>query len=194
MQQENLFLLHALQMGVFVSFLYDILRIYRRLIPHGLFWVSVEDLFFWSYCSVEVFLLMHREGNGNLRWFAILGAMLGMGAYLKLVSPWLIKLSLKILEPVVRAIRRLFRAVGRFLKKLLSILRKLVKGCVHRVLTFFKNKLTVLFRKIRMKLQKHRDRKRGARDGSEGKRTKKARVGRRQRHKPKEGKDTPQAS
>ena len=191
MQQENLFLFHALQMGVFVSFLYDILRIYRRLFPHGLFWVSVEDLFFWAYCSAEVFLLMHREGNGNLRWFAILGAMLGMGAYLKLVSPWLIKLSLKILEPAVRAIRKLLRAVGRFLRKLAGILRKWIKGCTHRVCCFLKNKLTALFRKIRIKVQKHRNRRRETRDGSEGKSTKKARVGRKRRKSPKERENLP---
>lgn len=191
MQQENLFLFHALQMGVYVSFLYDILRIYRRLFPHGLFWVSVEDLFFWAYCSVEVFLLMHREGNGNLRWFAILGAMLGMGAYLKLVSPWLIKLSLKILEPLVRAFRKLCRAIKGLLRKLAGVIQKSVRGLIRKVFRFLKNKLTAQFRKIRMKVQKHRNRKRGAHDGNEGKNTKKTRVGRKRRKIPKEGENLP---
>ncbi len=191
MQQENLFLFHALQMGVYISFLYDILRIYRRLFPHGIFWVSVEDLLFWAYCAVEVFLLMHREGNGNLRWFAILGAMLGMGAYLKLISPWLIKFSLKILEPIVRAVRKLFSALRRLLHKILGSLRNLIRGFLRKGKLFLKNKLTALFGKIRMKLRRHRNRKRGAGDDREEKKQKKTRVGGRRRKIPKEGENLP---
>lgn len=147
MEQENLFLLHALRMGIFISFLYDILRVYRRLFPHGLFWVSVEDLVFWIYCSAEVFFLMHREGDGNLRWFAVLGAMLGMGFYVKLVSPLFVKYSLMILGPVVRFFRKLC-------------------GTVYRnVHCFVKKKLTSIFRMIKMKVHKCSVRKWGVRNG-----------------------------
>lgn len=150
MEQENLFLLHALWMGVFISFLYDILRVYRRLFPHGLFWVSVEDLAFWIYCSAEVFFLMHREGDGSLRWFAVLGAMLGMAAYVKLVSPLFVKYSLMILGPVVRFFRKQC-------------------GAVHRKVSLFmkkrKKKLTSLLRMIKIKVHECSVRKRGVRDG-----------------------------
>ena len=81
MVSENEFLLHSLIMGVFLLFVYDILRIIRRVIPHDGFWVSVEDLVFWLYCGGEVFLLMYRESNGTLRWFAVIGAMTGMFLY-----------------------------------------------------------------------------------------------------------------
>lgn len=150
MEQENLFLLHAMRMGVVISFLYDILRIYRRLFPHGLFWVSVEDLIFWIYCSAEVFFLMHREGNGNLRWFAVMGAMLGMGIYVKLVSPLFVKYSLMILGPIVRFFRKQREAA----------LRK-VRNARH----FLKKKLTFLLRTIKMKIRKCSFRKWGVRDG-----------------------------
>lgn len=75
---ENEFLLHALCMGAFITFLYDCLRILRRVLPHGGFLVSLEDLVFWIYCAEQVFLLMYRESNGTLRWFAVLGALAGM--------------------------------------------------------------------------------------------------------------------
>lgn len=93
MANENEFLLHALLMGVFITFVYDTLRIFRRVIPHRDFWVSMEDLSFWVYCAGEVFLLMYHESDGTLRWFAVLGAMVGMLLYRKLVSPWLVAYS-----------------------------------------------------------------------------------------------------
>jgi len=91
MASENEFLLHAFLMGIFITFLYDILRIFRRVVPHRDFCVSLEDLCFWVYCGGEVFLLMYHESNGVLRWFAVFGAFAGMLLYRKLVSPWLVK-------------------------------------------------------------------------------------------------------
>ncbi len=91
MASENEFLLHALLMGIFITFVYDILRILRRVIPHGGFMVSLEDLLFWIYCAEKVFLMMYHESDGNLRWFAVIGALAGMLLYKKAVSPWLVK-------------------------------------------------------------------------------------------------------
>ncbi|MCM1112713.1 MAG: spore cortex biosynthesis protein YabQ [Muribaculum sp.] len=102
MASENEFLLYALFMGIFITFVYDILRILRRVFPHGSFLVSLEDILFWIYCTVRVFLLMHRESNGTLRWFAILGALAGMLLYKKLVSPPLVKYVSRFLRWIVR--------------------------------------------------------------------------------------------
>lgn len=119
MASENEFLLHALLMGIFITFVYDILRILRRAIPHGGFMVSLEDLGFWIYCAEKVFLMMYHESDGNLRWFAVIGALVGMLLYKKLVSPWFVKyVSLgleKLLSVLIKALSflcRPFRAAG----------------------------------------------------------------------------------
>lgn len=91
MASENEFLLHALLMGIFITFVYDILRILRRAIPHNSLAVSLEDLGFWIYCAEKVFLMMYHESDGNLRWFAVFGALAGMLLYKKLVSLWFVK-------------------------------------------------------------------------------------------------------
>ena len=91
MGSENTFLLHALLLGIFITFVYDLLRIFRRVIPHGAFFVSLEDIVFWVYCGAEVFLMMYHEGDGSLRWFAVLGAAVGMFLYKKLISRWFVK-------------------------------------------------------------------------------------------------------
>ena len=109
MASENEFLLYALLMGIFITFVYDILRILRRVIPHGGFMVSLEDLGFWVYCAEKVFLMMYHESNGNLRWFAVLGALVGMFLYKKLVSPWFVKYVSLGLE---KALGILIKAVG----------------------------------------------------------------------------------
>lgn len=109
MTQENLFLLHALEMGVFISFLYDLLRIFRRLVRHNWFWVSLEDVIFWIYCAISVFLLLHRENNGILRWFAVLGAMAGIWAYLSMASPQVLKYAVRTGNFLKKQLTRFFK-------------------------------------------------------------------------------------
>lgn len=52
---ENVFLLHAFLLGIEITFLYDILRILRRVFTHGNGMVSLEDIAFWIYCAGKVF-------------------------------------------------------------------------------------------------------------------------------------------
>ncbi len=134
MTTETGFMLHAFYMGIYITFVYDILRIFRRVIPHKDFMVSLEDMGFWIYCAVEVFLLMYHEGNGTLRWFAICGALGGMFLYLKLISPILVKYASlllgKILEILLKILAFLLRPVLkvlRRLKKKLTFFRKVLK-------------------------------------------------------------------
>ena len=119
---ENVFLLHAVLLGVEITFLYDILRILRRAFAHSGIMVSLEDIAFWIYCARKVFLLMFRESNGNLRWFAVLGAYL----YHRTFSPLWVKYVSGLLNSILSPIRRKMRAVKSWLKKQLTSLWKML--------------------------------------------------------------------
>ena len=160
MAGENEFLLHALYMGIFITFVYDLLRIFRRVVPHRGFFVSAEDLFFWIYCGGEVFLLMYHESDGTLRWFAVLGALAGMFLYRKLVSPYFVKY-------VTLALNRALKFLGKVLSWLCKPLRyvcqkikataaraerkagRLLKQLIHRI----KNRLTYFMKMLKMTLK-----------------------------------------
>ena len=134
MTTETGFMLHAFYMGIYITFVYDILRTIRRVIPHKDFMVSLDDMGFWIYCAMEVFLLMYHESNGTLRWFAICGALMGMFLYLKLVSPVFIKYSSLILGKILEAVLKILgivlwpaARVLQGLKKKLTMWRKVLK-------------------------------------------------------------------
>ena len=44
--QELLFLGSSVLVGMGLFFLYDILRIFRRILPHGNIWIGVEDFLY----------------------------------------------------------------------------------------------------------------------------------------------------
>lgn len=106
---ENIFLMHSMLMGIFITFVYDLLRIFRRVVPHARLLVSLEDLAFWVYCGAEVFLLMYRESNGTLRWFAVLGALAGMFFYKKMVSPLFVKYTSLLLGKALELLGRILK-------------------------------------------------------------------------------------
>lgn len=151
MADENIFLLYALFLGIFITFVYDILRIVRRVFPHGGFLVSLEDLCFWVYCAAEVFLLMYRLSDGTLRWFAVFGALAGMILYRKLISPWFVKYVSMVLGKLVEIFSKVFQfllrpahfllqRMGRGMKKAkgkAARSRNKMKGLMKKKLTFF---------------------------------------------------------
>ena len=160
MENENVFLLHALLMGIFITFVYDLLRIFRLVVPHNGFFVSAEDLLFWVYCGGEVFLLMYHESDGTLRWFAVLGALAGMYLYMRLVSPlfvkyislglrWFISLFQKILHFFFRPVRFMFRKTGNAARKTGRGMFRLLGRLKKRI----KNKLTYFMKTLKMTIK-----------------------------------------
>lgn len=160
MASENEFLIYALLMGIFITFIYDLLRVFRRVVPHNGFFVSAEDLLFWIYCGGEVFLLMYHESDGTLRWFAVLGALAGMFIYMKLVSPlfvryasaalsWLLGVLGKALKLLCRPLAFLCRKTGGAVKKT----GRRAGRQLRRVKRGVKNRLTYFIKMLKMTLK-----------------------------------------
>ena len=78
-------------LGVVITFVYDGFLILRRLIKHNMLLISLEDMIFWIACAIGVFYMLYEENNGILRWFAVLGATLGMIAYKASISSFVVK-------------------------------------------------------------------------------------------------------
>ena len=125
MDIENLFLLHSTILGIYMAFVYDSIRIFRRLVSHNVLFISLEDIVYWIYLAAEVFLLMYRESNGLLRWFAVLGAATGIFLYKKLVGQYYVHYISLLLQKILHRIRRIFKIRLKSDNKLLKIrLRK----------------------------------------------------------------------
>jgi len=73
-------------LGILLMISYDLLRLFRLLIPHGSLWTGLEDFFYWIYCAVMTFSLLFYENDGVLRGYVIVSAFLGMFLYDRLVS------------------------------------------------------------------------------------------------------------
>lgn len=126
MSDENIFLFYAIYTGVYITFIYDILRVVRRVFPHSDGMVSLEDIGFWIYCGGRVFVLMYNFSDGMLRWFAVLGALAGMCFYKKFISSFFVNYTSIIFIKIKRLIGRAVCFVLRpILKRYFRIKKKL---------------------------------------------------------------------
>ena len=85
----------SLAVGLCLMAAYDGLRIFRVLVPHKGLWTGIEDTAYWLASSVATFLLLFRQNDGILRWYAIGGVLLGMLFYNMTASRILLKLLKK---------------------------------------------------------------------------------------------------
>ena len=73
-------------LGISFMISYDLLRLFRLLIPHRSVFVGIEDLTYWIYCAIMTFRMMYLENNGTLRGIVIISVFIGMILYDRIVS------------------------------------------------------------------------------------------------------------
>ncbi len=155
--QEVTFFLHSIVMGLIITFAYDWILIFRRLVRHGRLLTSAEDLLYWFVCGIGVFYMLYKENSGVLRWFAVMGAALGMVFYklaiknrfVNIMSTYIHKIMwfiIRIIQIVLKPLKCLFSAVRRFVRLTAKKLKK--------VMEFLKKRLTVCIKTLRMVLCK----------------------------------------
>lgn len=119
--QEALFFGTSVFVGAALFLLYDFLRIFRRIVPHGSLWIGVEDILYWLIYTGVVFVMLYRENDGMVRGFAIGGLVFGMLLYFLLLSRFVVRLNVLIFGTAVRSVMKVlhffWRPVGRIGKK-----------------------------------------------------------------------------
>ena len=156
--QELTFFTHSVLMGLVITFVYDWIRVLRRLYKHGTVLMSIEDLLFWFACGVGVFYMLYRENDGTLRWFAVLGAAIGMFFYKMIVRDMFINVMSTCLHKIMWFVFRVIQIVLKPVKCLISAGKTFVLYAGRKLKkskNFIKKRLTVFIKTIRMVLCKH---------------------------------------
>lgn len=115
--QELQFWLVCFGAGAVVTFVYDLFRIFRRVFPHGTFWVGAEDLLFWIFTAFWIFFVFYKENHGSIRLYGLLAMAVGMLLYLWLFSRIFVKIVSRILEWIWRILIFPLKFLGKKLKK-----------------------------------------------------------------------------
>ena len=106
----------AVIFGSLLGVYYDFFRVMRILFTHPAWLVAVEDLLFFLPASLTHIFFHFARGEGETRWFAVLGVVLGFLLYLasagKIVRKgalWIKRLVLKKIAPPLQRRRERIR-------------------------------------------------------------------------------------
>lgn len=111
--KDALLFLDALICGMIIAAAYDVIRIFRAVIPHFNIIVGIEDFIFWNVSGVYLFAVMFCENDGVIRGFFLIGAVIGAYIYKKSFGELLVKyiskginylVSIVLKKPVNKAI------------------------------------------------------------------------------------------
>lgn len=134
----------AVLLGAGLLFLYDFLRIFRRILRHGVLGIALEDIAFWIFCALWMFGFMYRFNNGMIRGFLVFGAAVGMVLYSIFVSRYVVRRGTAVFRRMLHVLYRIFfwlggpfRFFGRIVKKraqkISHFRKKSVKGWKKRL-------------------------------------------------------------
>ncbi len=154
-EQARLFLCITLA-GALIAAVYDGLRIFRKMIPHNMLLIQLEDALYWLGMAFLLFFMLLQQNHGEIRFFVIIGAFLGMILYFLTLSPIINRISDKIVAIINKIIitfitilltpfRLVFMLIRKPVKKTDTFIRKKMK----KVLQFCKRYVKIKKRNIR---------------------------------------------
>ncbi len=76
-EKELAVFLQAVLAGNLLYLVYTVLRVWRRIIKHNLFWISAEDLIYWIGTGFYLFVKIYETCNGTIRWYFVVGVLAG---------------------------------------------------------------------------------------------------------------------
>ena len=129
---EVWFVLHSFLLGAGITFCYDFFRILRRVVPHGILWISLEDMVFWLMTAGGIFSLLYYENNGVFRWIAVFSAGAGMFVYKRTLSGLFVRLVSGAANAALRFLKKILRKLAAPFYALLRLGRRKVQRAVRR--------------------------------------------------------------
>lgn len=148
--QQTAVFFHSLLLGVALGCFYDLFRITRIAFIIPALLVLVEDLLFFLFSSIVLFGFMLENSYGQIRWFILLGMVLGWVIYYFTAGSLVMKCSAQIIAAVRRVLAFLWRPfawAGRKCSAGVTFLEKRGANLVLRAKTGLKSTLVMMYNK-----------------------------------------------
>ncbi|MCM1105519.1 MAG: spore cortex biosynthesis protein YabQ [Blautia sp.] len=107
----------AFFMGAGLFVLYDCLRVFRRIVPHGIFWISLEDALYWIAAAGWFFLRLCRDNNGIIRFYVLFAMAVGALLYYVLLGRPAMKYISLLLLTIKKQLKKVKKAITIELEK-----------------------------------------------------------------------------
>ena len=147
---QTILFLKCIEIGIIMGMIYDVVRIFRKIIPHPNLLVQIEDSLYWIICGLIGFGMLYMHNYGEIRMFVFIGVILGAIFYFATFSIIFMKIANYIIDFVKKAIRFLIHIISIPLKWCLNLIMIPVKHVANKV-GIIKQKQKYRTRKLKRK-------------------------------------------
>ena len=126
--QTYLFIVFTI-VGIIIGVLFDIFRILRKSFKTKDIVTYMEDILFWILTGIIILFSMYKFSNGELRFFMIIGIIMGTLMYMITFSKYVIKISVFIINIIKKSIVYPIKVIEKILKKI--IIRPIFIICIN---------------------------------------------------------------
>ena len=134
--QASLFLIFTIE-GTIIGLIFDIFRILRKSFKTSDIVTYIEDILFWVITGILILYSIFIFNYGEIRFFMFVGMFLGAMFYMLLVSKYVIKISVSIIEFLKKAIIFVLKIIKfpiEFIDKIIEkIFKKPILFCIINV-------------------------------------------------------------
>ena len=130
-------LFYSVLLGIGSAVLYDVIRAVNKVFKPNIYLIFFLDIFYWSVLALVFFVFFMVFSNGQVRMFAIFGALAGFLFSFLLFS----KISMFIFCKIFLLLRFIFSKIKAFFAGFYKVFKKIVR--------FFKKSLKKAFLKTK---------------------------------------------
>lgn len=126
--KQTLLFLTAIQIGILMGIIFDLIRIFRKLIKHPNIFVQIEDMLYWVVSGFIGFYMLYICNYAAIRPYIFIGMILGGLFYFLSFSIWFMKLATIAIEYLKKVIVKMvqcliipIKAVTRWILSILGL-------------------------------------------------------------------------
>lgn len=135
-------------LGILCALIYDTFRISERF-AHSTFFVAIlKDILFWLVVTVLMIAICLKFNNGEIRLFMFIGVFIGALTYFNTLS----KYVLNVLYFIINILKSIFMLIFKVVFVPVRFLLKLLNKPIFIALSFSRNNIRNLVKKIRFKV------------------------------------------
>ena len=153
--EQLLLFLTCVQTGVIMGMLYDLIRIFRKIIPHPNWLVQIEDLLYWVICGCFAFIMVYWENYGQIRGFVFIGIIIGGTLYFCTISLLFMRIATWTIYFVKQMVRKVIKIILIPIQLILGIMR-IPYIYISKICSIINVKRKIHVKKIRRKWRRQK--------------------------------------
>jgi len=113
----------SIVVGTLITFIYDIIRVKRRLISTSKLLVNLEDLGYWLVVAICIFAMTYYSNDGELRGYFFIGIFTGCMLYILALGKFIMKIFIAIVKLLIVFFTKLYNIISFPIKFIYKILK-----------------------------------------------------------------------